>query len=106
MFFAASGETPAKRFVGWWTSKQWLPQGTQIESCPADEHRHTTATLDFLDLLCRFAGPFAGGVVDFWRDEVDQVMRDALALVEWHFSGGDLDLFIDLDGVAVDDLAV
>ena len=105
-FFAASGETPAQRFVSWWTSKQWLPQRTQIKTCAANEQRYATATFDLVDLLRRFTGPFAGGVVDVWRDEINQVMRDAFAFVEWHFSGGDLNLFIDLDGIAVDDLAV
>src|SRR5829696_5400417 len=104
MFFAASGETLAKRFIGWWTYEQWLPQRTQIETCTADEQWHATAAFDLFDLLCSFARPFAGRVVDVWRDEIDQVMRNAFAFVEWHFSGGDLDLVIDLDGVAVDDL--
>jgi hypothetical protein len=47
-----------------------------------------------------------GGVVDLRRDEVDQVMRNAFALFERDFGCGDLDLFVDLYGVAVDDLAV
>src|SRR5690349_19460766 len=106
MFFAASGETLAQRFVSRWTYKKRLSQRAQVETCAADEQRHTTAAFDFLDLLRRLASPFAGGVVDVRRDEVDQVMRDALALVERHFGSGDLNLFVDLDGIAVDDLAV
>ena len=83
-----------------------MPQRTQIETGAADQQRHATAALDLLDLLRRFAGPFAGSVIDVWRDEVDQVMRDTLALVERHFGGSDLNFLIDLDRVAVDDFAV
>ena len=104
--FAASSETLAQRFVSWWTSKKGLSERSQVETCAADEQRHTSTAFDFLDLLRRFAGPFAGGVVDVRRDEIDQMMRGAFALFERHFSGGDLDLFVDLDGVAVNDFAV
>ena len=105
-FFAASSETPSQRFVSWWTGKQWLPQRTQIETGATDEQRYATAAFDFLDLLRRFAGPFAGGVVDVWRNEVDQVMRDAFAFVERHLGSRDLNLFVDLDRVAIDDFAI
>src|SRR5688500_17820907 len=106
MFFAAFGETLAQRFVSWWTRKKWLPQGAQIETRSPYKQRNTSAAFDFIDLLCRFARPFAGGVVDVRRDEIDQMMWDAFALLERHFGGGNLDLFVDLDGVAVDDFAV
>lgn len=105
-FFAASGETLAQRFVSWWTGEKRSSQRSQIETGAADEQRYATTAFDFLDLLCRFASPFAGGVVDVRRDEINQVVRDAFALVERHLGGSDLDLFVDLDGVAVDDLAV
>ena len=105
-FFAASGETPAQRFVSWWTSKQWLPQRTKIETGATDEQRYATTAFDFLDLLCCFTSPFARGVVDVRRDKVDQVMRYAFAFVERNFGGSDLYFLVDLDGVAVNDLAV
>jgi hypothetical protein len=37
MFFAASGETRAKRFISWGTFEKWLTQRAQIESSAADE---------------------------------------------------------------------
>ena len=83
-----------------------MSQGSQIETGATDEQRYATAPFDLLDLQCRFAGPFAGGVVNLRRDEVDQVVRDALALVERHFGSSDLDLFVDLEGVAVNDFAI
>src|ERR1044071_6219917 len=65
-----------------------------------------TAALDLFDLLRGFAGPFDGGVVDVGGDEVDQVMRDASSFVERDFGGGNFDLFVDLDRITVDYLAV
>ena len=67
----------------------------------------TRPRLSISSIFCRrFAGPFTGGVVDVRRDEIDQVMRDAFALFERDFGGGDLDLFVDLDRITVDDFAV
>ena len=106
MLFAAPSETLAQRFVRWWTDEERLSQRSQIETRSPHKQRNTTAAFDFFDPLCRFAGPFARRVVDVRGDEIDQMMRDALALVERYLSGGDLDFFVDLDGVAVDDLAV
>ncbi len=34
------------------------------------------------------------------------MMRNAFAFLERHFGGGDLDFFVNLDRVAVDDFAV
>ena len=83
-----------------------MAQRAQVETRAADEQWNAAAVFDLFDLFCCFAGPFAGGVIDIRRDEIDQVMRDAFAFVERNFRCGYLDLLVDLDRVAVDDLAV
>ena len=52
------------------------------------------------------ASPISGGKVGIWRHKIDQVMRNALALFERHLRSRNLDLFVNLDRIAIDDLAV
>ena len=106
VFVAQMIQPLAQGFVCWWAYEEWLADGAEVETGAADEEWNTAAAFDLFDLVCSFASPFAGGVVDVRRDKIDQVMRDAFAFLEWDFRGGYLDLFIDLDRITVDDLAV
>jgi hypothetical protein len=106
MLFSNPVETVTKALVGWRTNEEGLSERSQVKTSAADEQRHTATTLDFVDLYCSFTRPFDGGVIDVRRDKVDQVMWDAFTFFERDFGGGDLDLLINLDRVAVDYLAV
>src|SRR4051794_8889816 len=105
-FFANLIEATTQRFVGRWTDEEWLSQSAEIETRAADEKRDAPAAFDLLDLLCGLASPFDGGVVDVWRDEVDQVMWNPMTFVERDFGSGYLNFFVDLDRITVDYLAV
>jgi hypothetical protein len=106
MSLANACETPAERFVSVGTDEEGLTQCTQVETGAADEEWDTATVFDLFDFLSGFARPFTGGVIDVWRNKIDQVMGDALALFQRDFGRGDLDLLIDLDRITVDDLAV
>ena len=106
MLFSNPVETATKALVGRGANEERLSQCSQVKTSATDEQRHASATLDFVDLYRSFTRPFDGGVVDVRRDKVDQVMWDAFTFFERDFSGGDLDLLINLDRVAVDYLAV
>src|SRR2546423_15423714 len=92
-------------FVGRRGFKERLSKGAQVEAAAADEQRETAARLDLFDLLQRVARPVGGGVVDFGRDEVNQVMRHAATLFGRKFGRRNLNLTVDLNRVAVDYLA-
>src|SRR5215213_3311203 len=92
MLLANAVEPVTQRFVRWRAYKKWLSQGPQVETGAADKQREPPATLDLFNLLRRFAGPFAGCVVNVRRDKINQVMRDTFALLEWDLRGCDLDL--------------
>jgi hypothetical protein len=89
-----------------WADKKWPAQRAQVKSSAADEKWNTPAAFDLFDLCGGLTRPFDRGVVDRRRNKIDQVMRYAFAFFAWNFRGCDLNLLVDLNGVAVDDLAV
>ena len=106
VLFANAVEALAKRIVSWGTYEQGLTERSQVKTGAADEYRDATTAFNLFDLIRRLACPLAGGVVDVGRNKVDQMVGNSLALLEGHFSGRDLDLLIDLDRIAIDNLAV
>lgn len=104
--FADLVEPRAQRFVGWWTDEEGVSQCAQVKTGAADEQWNASAAFDLFDLLRGLACPFDGRVIDVRTDEVYEVMWNTFAFVEWDFCGGYFDLFVDLDRVTVDYLAV
>src|SRR5689334_18087967 len=104
--FAQTNETAAQPCVRRRRFEEGLAQGTQVEARAADEERRAAARFYLFNLRERVARPVGGGVVALGRDEVDEVMRDSTSLRGRDFRRGDLDLPVDLDGVAVDDLSI
>ena len=64
------------------------------------------ARFNLFDPLIRCSGPVCCGEIHQWRNKVDQVMRNATTFLHRNFGGGDLDSLVNLNGVAVYDLAV
>jgi len=63
------------------------------------------ARFDFIDRFDCSARPVGRGECLMWGDKIDQMMRNATTLIERNLRGGDFNLLINLDGIAVDDLA-
>jgi hypothetical protein len=99
-------QTRAQLFIGRRTRKERLSQRTQVKARAAHEDRETTASLNLNEFRQRRFSPSARREVDVRRNEVEQMMRHAASLCQRHFRRRDLDLLIDLYGVAVDDLAI
>jgi len=97
------GRAGAKACEG--ARKEWLAQRAQVEARAADEQGRVAAPLYLVNRAQRVVRPVGGCVVHFRRHEVNQVVRHAAPLCGGDFGRGDLDLAVDLDGVAVDDLA-
>src|SRR5688572_26698206 len=91
--------------IGLRTGKERFTPGAEIESCSTHEYRHGPTALNVLDLCYRFARPLARGVVYFGGHKINQVMRDTLAFCHGNLGGGDFNSLVNLNRVAVDDLA-
>src|SRR5664279_3294568 len=95
----------AKVFIGLGTVKQRLSQRSQVKSRSPDQDRHTAAQLDLNDLFSRIASPIDRCVNNTRIDVIDQMMRHAALFVLGRFGGCDAYALIDLDGIAINDLA-
>ena len=61
---------------------------------------------NLFNLLGSTPRPFARSVAHLRRHEINQVMRNASALLKRNFRSRNLNLTIDLNGITVDNLAV
>ena len=95
----------AELFIGLRAGKEGIAPGPEIESCTADENWYQPATFNVDDPGCRFPRPLTRGVVYFRGNVVDQVMRDAFPFFDRNLSRRYLNAPIDLNRVAVNDLA-
>src|SRR5689334_19649439 len=91
MPLADAVETAAELFIGLRADEEWFAQRAQVETGAADEQRNAAATLDLFDCSRCFASPFDGRVIDVRRDEVDQVMGNALSFLDGDLRSRDLD---------------
>lgn len=81
-------------------------QSLQVEAGTSRKNRSAIASLDVLDCRGGRARPVAGGKIHGRINDVDQVVRDAMAIRDRHFCRGDVNSAIDLDRVEVYDLAI
>ena len=63
-------------------------------------------SLYVFDRCGRFASPVAGGVIDFRRNKVNQVMGNATTFGERDFGSRDFNSAVNLNRIAIDNLAV
>ena len=87
----------AQFLIGWRTGKERLAQRAQVETCAADQYRHSAAVFHVFNRLRGLARPLAGSVVDLRRHEIDQVMGDALAFLERNLGSSDLNALVNLN---------
>lgn len=81
-------------------------QRAQVEAAAADHDRPAPARLDVGDRDASLAGELARRPPLARVEDVDQMVRDALALGETGLRGADVEASIRLERVGVDDLAV
>jgi hypothetical protein len=85
--------------------KEGMTKGAQVKARPADKKDHVSASFNLINLCKRVARPVASRIVDFRRHEINQMVPNASPHVKWNFSRSNINLPIDLNGIAVDDLA-
>ena len=102
----ARGQPVAQRLVAGRAFEQAVEQRPQVKSGAAGDDRQAAARGDFGDGLARQPGIFAGGEELVGVDDIDQVVGNAAAFLERELGGADVEVAEDLEGVAVDDLAV
>jgi hypothetical protein len=81
-------------------------EGAQVESCASGEDRQFRAAAKIVKGEEGAAAVVAGGEDFVGLDEVNEVMRDVLLVARQHFSGADVEVAIDLRGIADEDFAV
>jgi hypothetical protein len=104
--FAYAVQPPAKRLVRLWADKERSPQRAEVKSGPADEQWNTATAFDLFNLARGFTRPLDRGVVERRRNKIDQVVRYAFPFFEWNFRCSYLNFLVNLNGVAIDNLAV
>ena len=104
--FAHTIQPPSQRFISLWADEERAAQRAQIKSGAANEEWNTGAAFNLFNFFSGFAGPLDRGVVDRRRNKVDQVVRYAFAFLKRDFRSCYLYFLINLNGVAVDDLAI
>src|SRR5258708_24795109 len=103
--FADSCEPRTQVFIRRGAIKKRQAQGAQIEAGATNEQSRMTTTFNLSDLFNCSPRPISSCEIYQWRDEVDQMMRYATTLCEGHLCRRYLNAMIDLDRVAVNDLA-
>src|SRR5215813_9660090 len=98
-------QSRANAFVNFGRVEEPGGQSSQIKPGAADQNRPLPSRFDVGDYSLRLFGPGHGGEVDRRLDDVDQVMRDAATLFHRDFGRGYVEAAVDLNGIAVDDLA-
>src|SRR5687768_4026670 len=91
-------------FAGPW--KQAAGQRAIVEPGAAGENRQLPPFMNAGNDPSRVARIVRGGVLLRRAGDVDQVMRNAAALMQRNLIGADIEPAIDGSGIAVDDLAV
>ncbi len=81
-------------------------QRAQVEAAPSDHDRKTPARFDLGDRRASLAGELARRPALARIEDVDQMVRDALALGATGLRGADVEAPIRLERVGIDDFAV
>ena len=87
------------------TFEKRLSKRSQIETCTADKYRYTTSRFDLADLFAGVPRPVSGRVIHVRVDVPDQMMRHAAPFLFARLGRRDLYFLVDLDRIAIDDLA-
>jgi hypothetical protein len=87
------------------TREKTAGEGPVVKARAADEDRQPVPGVNLADDARGVTGKARGGIDLRWIRDVDEVMRDAAALLEWQLVGADVEAAIDSGGIAVDDLA-
>src|SRR6266851_164162 len=103
--FACMREARPKFFISRRTGKERLTQGSQVKAGATHQENALMARFDLFNLFRGGARPIRSREIDLRRNEIYQVVGNAIAFWQWNLRGRDLDLLIDLNRVAVDDLS-
>src|ERR1035437_2755100 len=101
----ARGETVAQRLVAGRPFEEAVQERTEVEARAARDNREPAARRNACDGFPRQPGVFARGEDLVGVDDVDQMVRDALARGLWKFGGADIEMTVYLEGVAAHDFA-
>ena len=85
--------------------REAVQQGAQIKSGASHHHWQAAAPGDFCNGLAGDAGVLTCGVTVRGIQHVQQVMRYPPALRFGRLGGADVEAAIELEGIAIDDLA-
>ena len=105
MTFSDLRQPLSEFLIGNGARKKRLPQGAQIKAGATDKDREVTASFDFGNCLDCRTRPIGRGESHLRRNKVDEMMWNAATLIERDFRSRNFNLLINLDGIAVDDLA-
>jgi hypothetical protein len=103
--FSKLVETTSGFFVGLWAGKEWIAQGAEVESRASHQYWHLATALNLINLGCGLSRPLPSRVVDCGRHKVDEVVRNTFASLDRNFGGRYLYILVNLDRVAVYNLA-
>ncbi len=81
-------------------------EGAEVESCAGGEDGEFRAAAEIVEGEEGVAAVVAGGEDFVGLDEVDEVMRDVLLKAGRDFRGADVEVAIDLSGIADEDFAI
>src|ERR1019366_5537771 len=88
------------------TRREALNQRPQIEAGPARHHRQMTASGNFFQNFPPCPGKISCRKYLIRIGNIDQMMRDALPLGKRQFGGPDIEIMVDLNRIAVQDLTL
>jgi len=103
--FAYSRQALTQLLVSRRTGKEWLAQSSQVKAGTTDQEHDVAARFDLFNLFASRSGPVSSSEINLWRNEVQQVMWNSAPFGDGHFCSRDLNVLIDLNRIAVDDLA-
>ena len=104
--FGAATEAVAEFFRARGSVGEAFEEGAEVESCAGGEDGEFRAAAEIVEGEEGVAAVVAGGEDFVGLDEVDEVMRDVLLIAGRDFCGADVEVAIDLRGIADEDFAV
>ena len=102
----AAAEAVAKFFGARGGVGEASEEGAEVESCAGGEDGEFRAAAEIVEGEEGAAAVVAGGEDFVGLDEVDEVMRDAALIARLNLGGADVEVAIDLRGIADEDFAV
>lgn len=103
--FSNLRQTRAKFFISARTGEERPAQRAQVKASAANQEDPLVARFDFFNFVDCGTRPIGGRKSLMRRHKIDQMVWNAATLLERHLGRSDLDLLVNLNGIAVDNLA-